>query len=253
MIANFSIKRGIVILAGSLVFSGWAHAASDELLNYPFKSKSATIEDWGLTGPSAECVSPSPVDDGVVLKTGASNIRLAKGDSGWGNYKVSLSGKVLYPCSFELIGHYNDRPSPSYYFLKIDSAAKQIVLGRFLGLKTETLQQEPLPETFKTGDFELALEFDGTSIKGYLNNVLVCTEADDGRMPAGKVGIVGEYYTNLLLTGITVVADGVSQKSGMTAKPTSPRLEGEAISLSLKNWDLAAAFKKKTDFVKLTL
>lgn len=239
-------------------------AAQGPSLNYAFSGDKNVLGDWQMADDLASkvgsAITVEAADEGVLLKTRDSNVRLIQGKDDWTDYRVTLTGRIEYPCSFEVIGRYNALPTPSYYFLRIDSSTKQIILGRFRNLKTEVLQGTSLPPSFKLRDFELALEFDGSRIKGYLNGDLVVDQQDDGQLPSGSAGIVGSFYTNLLLKSfdVTPVQPGTSSASkpssgAMAAASPSARQSAvvagpdPVIPLSLKNWDLADAFKKKAD------
>jgi len=263
-----SFYCSLFLLLQALTSLSGARAESDALLSYTFDADKNLLGDWALPaellGKLNNEITLESSDEGLLLKTGNNNIRLTKGEE-WENFRAVLTGRIEYPCSFELLGRYHAEPSPCYYFLRIDSSTKQILLGRFRNLKTEILQEVALPGSFKFREFELSLEFDGQDIKGFLDGELLVEHPDDGAIPTGQVGIGGLYHTNLRLKTIEVVpnsqrspsASGLKMKSSPVhplASQASPVLQkDETLSLALKNWDISKAYKKKVDCVRVFL
>ncbi|MFZ4776785.1 MAG: hypothetical protein ACOYM3_15550 [Terrimicrobiaceae bacterium] len=240
--------------------------AAEPMLNYEFGGDKNVLGDWALPpdllAKVGDAITVEATDGGAVLKTRETNVRLIGGEENWGDYRVTLSGRIEYPCSFEVIGRYRSDGAPAYYFLRIDSSTKQIILGRFRNLKTEILQGTSLPPTFKFRDFVLALEFDGERIKGFVDGEMLVDQPDDGQITSGQVGIIGNFHTNLLLKSLTVspaqpgtsAAPAASGGRRLVDVPTesAPTVD-PVIPLSLKNWNLSDAYKKKAVFAKRIL
>lgn len=256
-----SLFCSLLIFSQALTF-----AETGTPVTYTFDAGKNILGDWSLPSELVEKLNNQiilePSDEGLLVKTTSSNVRLTHGDD-WDNFRVALTGRIEYPCSFELIGRFQEKPTPSYFFLRLDPSTKQIILGRFTNLKTEILQEATVPDSFKFRDFELALEFDGTNIRGYLNGEVFVDQLDDGSLPSGAVGIIGNYHTNLRLKSLEVSSPS-GQNSSMVpplreAKPSrslataNPTVEETVLPLSLRDWNLSTAYKKKADSVRLSL
>jgi hypothetical protein len=257
----------VVLVAVSLLSASvTGSVASDKNLKYTFNSDKDVFSDWrlpaALTSKLNEDILLEPREDGVHLTTKCANVRMGMGSAEWEHCRIRLVANVLYPCSFAVLGHYGEKEDLAFYSLKINHIDKKLELSRCLKGKLSILQECPLPESFKFEKVDLVLEFDGQNIRGSLNGEKLLEQSDDGLLPKGKAGISGDYWTNLLLKTFEVNfggdhdgdGEGVKQSNAIVpsaptaseqVKPFVAQPEQKMVTLSMKNWDLSSALKKK--------
>lgn len=107
------------------------------------------------------------------------------GDSGWADYSVEAMVEPItadYSC---LLGRFQD--ASNFYQIEVHAANDEVGLWKNVG-GTWT-QLDSYSTTINTNTwYELKLEMDGTSIKGYFNGSLVVS-ATDSSHSSGKVGV----------------------------------------------------------------
>ncbi|MFD2612283.1 chondroitinase-B domain-containing protein [Paenibacillus gansuensis] len=153
----------------------------------------------------------SIVTDGTkaVSQTSTGNTFLAtNGQSAWSNYTYSAKVKTGSTAVRNgIVARYQN--SNNYYFLIMYNGS--LLLNKKVAGSTSTIQQVSFTANTSTF-YELKLEVNGTSLKGYVDGVLM-VQGTEASLTSGKIG----FYANGVSAFDEVLVDGNAPSSDTSA------------------------------------
>ena len=152
--------------------------------------------------------------------TGSATYLVVNGDPAWANYTYTARVKPGSSATRHgIVARYKD--NNNYYFLILKDGSK-VYLYKRVGGSDSSLNYVSF--TYNTSTFyELKIELNGTSIKGYVNGALMVS-ATDASIAAGKVGFYTygvTSYDDITVTDTSAASPTPSATPTSTPTPTA--------------------------------